>query len=57
MRDDSIELISHPFTIEFYVLHPLKWGSFGSGCGRSPFMHPNLSFPEIYISAIWDHKV
>jgi hypothetical protein len=55
-KDGFIELINHPFTTEFSVLHLLNEGSFGSGYGRSPFIYPNLSFPEMNISTIWDYK-
>jgi len=51
-KDGFIEPINHPFTTEFSVLHLLNEGSFGSGCGRSPFIYPSLSFPEMNSSTI-----
>ena len=44
MREGFVKSISHPFTIEFYVFHLLKLGSFGSGCRRSSFMYPKCLF-------------
>jgi hypothetical protein len=56
IREESIELINHPFTMAFSVRHLLKDGSVSGGLGGSPLIYHNLSLPKIYISTTWDHK-
>ena len=50
ISDESMELISHPLTMVFSVVHFLKVGSIGSGYAISPLICPSLSLPEMYIS-------
>ena len=54
--DWSIELINHPFTMEFSVHHLKNVESASEGWGKYPLIYPNLVLAEMFILTAWDHK-